>query len=255
MRVLTWNVNARTTRRAEQAEFVVSRTPDVVSLQEVPDSTLEAWRSDLERGGLGHSLASVCDEPRRRGRGLLLAARHPLRLVERHAHVLLSATLADPRREVDVHAVQIPNGSDNGVGKVEGFEAVHSRLAGAPQRLRILLGDLNSPRAEHADGTVITWGQNPSGSLIARRGSRWDAAERSVLTGLREHGMVDVFRDLHGYAVEEKSWLWRNRGAVGGYRLDHIIASAELTPVAVRYLHEPRDAGLSDHSALEALFR
>ena len=67
-----------------------------MSLQEVPDSILGAWRGDLERVGVGHGLASVCDQLRPRGLGLPLAARHPLRLVERHAHFLLSATPVDP---------------------------------------------------------------------------------------------------------------------------------------------------------------
>ena len=33
-----------------------------------------------------------------------------------------------------------------------------------------------------------------------------------------------------------------------GWRLDHVIASAELEPVACEYVHDWRDQGLSDHS-------
>ena len=63
-----------------------------------------------------------------------------------------------------------------------------------------------------------------------------------------------MFRALHGFGVVEKSWLWRNRGAEGGFRLDHIVASTALSPRGARYLHGPRDEGLSDHSAMEADF-
>jgi endonuclease/exonuclease/phosphatase family metal-dependent hydrolase len=41
----------------------------------------------------------------------------------------------------------------------------------------------------------------------------------------------------------------------GGWRLDHVFASAELEPAAATYHHAWRDGGLSDHSALEVDLR
>jgi exonuclease III len=83
-------------------------------------------------------------------------------------------------------------------------------------------------------------------SAVSLRGAWTD-------TGLRDLGYRDVFRALHGYARSEPSWTWRRRaGHDGGWRLDHLFASAELRPVSCRYHHAWRDAGLSDHSALEA---
>jgi endonuclease/exonuclease/phosphatase family metal-dependent hydrolase len=38
-------------------------------------------------------------------------------------------------------------------------------------------------------------------------------------------------------------------------RLDHVFCSSDLEPVACAYHHGWRDAGLSDHSALEADLR
>jgi len=38
----------------------------------------------------------------------------------------------------------------------------------------------------------------------------------------------------------------------GGYRLDHVLVSPELRPVACEYAHAWRQAGLSDHSGLLA---
>ena len=38
------------------------------------------------------------------------------------------------------------------------------------------------------------------------------------------------------------------------HRLDHVLASAGLGPVACDYVHGWREAGLSDHSAIEATF-
>ena len=60
---------------------------------------------------------------------------------------------------------------------------------------------------------------------------------------------ADAFRAIHGYGRKEPSWVFRHGG---GWRLDHLFASAELPVLAARYHHDWRDAGLSDHSALEA---
>ena len=57
---------------------------------------------------------------------------------------------------------------------------------------------------------------------------------------------------MHGYMRKEPSWVFKHGG---GWRLDHLFTSAELEPVAARYHHAWRDAGLSDHSALEADLR
>ena len=37
-----------------------------------------------------------------------------------------------------------------------------------------------------------------------------------------------------------------------GWRLDHIIVSPKIEPVACEYRHEWREDGLSDHSGLQA---
>jgi exonuclease III len=71
--------------------------------------------------------------------------------------------------------------------------------------------------------------------------------------GLRELGYRDAFRALHGYAHRAPSWTWRQvAGHRGGWRLDHLFVSEQLRPGACTHHHEWRDAGLSDHSALEA---
>ena len=54
---------------------------------------------------------------------------------------------------------------------------------------------------------------------------------------------------MHGYGRKEISWAWP-RG--GGYRLDHVIGSPDVEPVACDYLHDWRLSGLSDHSGLIA---
>ncbi len=91
------------------------------------------------------------------------------------------------------------------------------------------------------------------GRLRPERGERWDTAELGVVPGLRDLGFADAFRVLHGYESREPSWTFhRIAGHGGGWRLDHLFASSELTVTAAAYRHEWRRADLSDHSALEA---
>ena len=72
----------------------------------------------------------------------------------------------------------------------------------------------------------------------------------TLIKGLEPHGFRDGFRDLHGLEVRELSWEWPRWG--GGYRLDHLIASSEVSVGELSYLHDWRRAGLSDHSPLFA---
>ena len=81
---------------------------------------------------------------------------------------------------------------------------------------------------------------------------RWDRAEKLLVEDLRSHGFVDVFRALHGYGAREATWVYPRGG--GGYRLDHVLVR-DLEPVAARYRHDWREAGLSDHSGLEVELR
>jgi len=104
--------------------------------------------------------------------------------------------------------------------------------------------------------------ENPVGTSFARdsrgrlreeRAGLWDESELGVVPGLRDLGFADAFRALNGYAERSPSWTFRRiSGHGGGWRLDHVFCSAELDPAACAYHHGWRDAGLSDHSALEA---
>ena len=134
--------------------------------------------------------------------------------------------------------------------KVRTHETLHAHLAAGPGP-RALCGDLNTPRREHPDGRVWTFARTNRGKLRPERGERWDQAELALIKGLEPHGFRDAFRDLHGYERRELSWQWQQWG--GGYRLDHLIVSAEVAVEKFEYLHDWRqEEGLSDHSALLA---
>jgi exodeoxyribonuclease III len=260
VRVITWNVNRRVTRLAEQATALAEREPDVVALQEVSTRTAPMWAAALARIGLPHSRCSLsgADPGRlpasRRRTGVLLAARTPLADAGPPLEVPWPETALAARVDgVRVDTIHVPNAA-NGWVKPRTLAAIRAgaRVKGEGGR-RIICGDLNTPRREHPDGTVVSFASDSRERLRPERGEEWDQAELGVVPGLRDLGYADAFRALHGYAQREPSWTFRRiAGHSGGWRLDHLFATTDLHPVAACYHHAWREADLSDHSALEA---
>jgi exodeoxyribonuclease III len=263
LRLITWNVARRTSRLVEQATALATRECDVVALQEVTRRSLPLWRSAFELMGLVHVRASLdhADRVRTpagpRATGVVLASRTPLGDVHEPIAMPWPETALGVVAEtgcgpVEIYCVHVPNAA-NGVVKVDSLSAIRRCLAAAAPARRILCGDLNTPRRELPDGRVLSFARDSRGRLRPERGPDWDAAELSVVPGLRDLGYSDVFRSLNGYASSEPSWTWRRiAGHAGGWRLDHVFASSHLRPLACRYHHAWRENDLSDHSALEA---
>jgi exonuclease III len=256
VRLITWNVNRRIEQLAEQAAALAGRTPDVVALQEVTARSWPLWREALAVIGLPAVVCSLegadpAREPAgRRRTGVLIAARS-LAVADPLPVPWPETAMAAAVGGVAVHAVHVPNAA-NGWIKPHTLQAVRRGLA-AGGGARVLCGDLNTPRRELPDGTVISFARDSKARLRPERGEPWDTAELGVVPGLRDLGFADAFRAVHGYERREPSWTFgRIAGHGGGWRLDHLFASAELAVTAAVYHHGWRDAGLSDHSALEA---
>ena len=253
MLIVSWNLAGRVTRMGEQARLLLGLGADVVCLQELTPRTLPDWRLRLEEEGY-ESLAAPEPAGSRR-LSVLTAAKGPLTAVgvpglpwpER----VLAVRLSDGAEIVNVHSPTSPKPQ---LAKVRTHEALFEHLAvEAPGRLRVLCGDLNTPRKEHPDGTVWTFARDRYGRLRRDRGERWDRAELSLIRGLEDYGFRDAYRALHGYGRTELSWEWRRWR--GGYRLDHLLFSGPWQVADCRYVHAFRVAGLSDHSALLADLR
>lgn len=255
MKLLTWNVAGRTGLLREQIAAVERREADLVALQEVRPSTVVRWAEALAAGGLGHALDSSAALGRRRLFNLTASRWELTELPAIGApqpERVLSAVSESPFGQVELHNAHVPPAQSQGLTKVETCEALYERLArpSVGDRHRILCGDLNTPRLENESGEVETFASNHP-----EVEERWDAAERSLLIGLAEWDLTDAFRDLNGYDRRDVSWVFHTRSRrKAAHRLDHVLASASLRPIACDYLHEWREAGLSDHSAMEAIF-
>lgn len=241
-----------------------------MALQEVTVATAPVLRAALEGGGLPHVRTTINSTTAAKGPrayGLLIASTYPLAdhvqpLASPWPEKVLSTAVGWSKGPVEVHTVHVPPGSSNGWVKVTVLEALFQGLAVHSEQPPILCGDFNAPRCELRSGELVTWAQTIDGASAPRlrtriRGGpaiRWDAAERNVLCGLRPFGMHDVYRALHGYEAEAASWVLVRHGRQVGRRFDHVFASDHLRPVGCGYLEEWRQAGLSDHAAIEAEF-
>jgi len=265
MRLLLWNVAGRVKRLDAQGSAVGDIAPDVLALTEVTVGTLSRWRDLLRDQGFAHVCsgfdvapdATLLRGPRRYGQ--LLAARCPLVALPPDPTMtwperLLSTEVQHADGTAVIHVAHVPPGSSNGWIKIEVLEGILRRVSQPSTCPQVLCGDFNAPQAELADGTVITWGQKLDGRP-GRRGPRWDTGERNVIAGQAVHGLIDAFRDVHGYERQEFSWYLRRGGLdTRGSRFDHVFASHALRPTTARYLHDLRTTGLSDHSAMEVVF-
>jgi exonuclease III len=242
LKLLSWNVAGRVGVLPEQIAAVARQEPDLVCLQEVRPTTRDRWADALAEAGLGHALDSG---QFRNGRRLinLTASRWDLRHLPAvgapEPERVLSTMVELPSGLLELHNVHVPPAKAGGAIKAATCDALYERLARPSDHHRILCGDFNTPKLETATGDVITFME----------------AERLIICGLAEWDLIDVFRELNGYDRRDVSWIFNTRSQRrSGHRLDHVLASSSLNPTYCDYQHGWRDAGMSDHSAMEALF-
>ncbi len=255
VRLISWNVAGRVAKLPRQAERLTDRAPHIVALQEITATTLPLWRSEVESRGYNVLASLDLAEERNllEGRRLsvILASKWAMRTLPPAEFSIpwmeriISAVVEPPWGEIECHNVHLPAGVSHGYIKVETFEGIYQRLSRPAERPRILCGDFNSPQTEREDGATVPFGSN---------NPRWSAAELSVIRGLADHDLQDVYRKLHGYRKQEQSWVMKRKDKYHGRRFDHVFASSDLRAASCRYLHDLREEGLSDHSPIEVTF-
>jgi len=114
------------------------------------------------------------------------------------------------------------------------ISAVTHALAARGSRRAVLVGDLNILEPAHRPRRheFLDW-------------------EYAFYDGLRAAGWEDAYRLVHPERMEY-SWFGPDDD---GYRFDHVFVTQELAEnmEACGYLHETRELGLTDHSAMSIL--
>jgi exonuclease III len=226
MRLLAWNIRqGGGTRLAAIAAALARHEADVLVISEYRggDSGLRL-RSALAALGYRHISAAA---PPPGGNGVLIAARLPL--IE---EPLFSADLPEPYRLVAVEirgvllcGVYMPNLAK----KVPYWQRLIDGLADHAGRAALAVGDFNTCRAYLDEAGAID-------------------ASAHFMDKIEAIGFRDLWRQRNP-ETREFSW-YSTRG--NGFRIDHAFLSAALAARAgaIRYSHDERLAGLSDHSPL-----
>ena len=264
MRLISWNIAGRVKNNKKQVEALLSREPSIVCLQEVRKKSLETILSEFQKAGFKYFQDSVLiAEKHNRVKGNMVVSQYPFTHLSDYistprAESIISLEIKTPFAIIKIHNTHIPNGSSYGWIKIETFESIFKKLSSEEDNLRILCGDFNTPQAELPNGETVTWGQRISKQnevILKRNRLRWHQGELSVIKGLADYNLQDVFRQLHGYDCEGFSFVVHRKGEiVSKRRFDHVFASQELHPQACKYLHNFQERNLSDHSPIEVLF-
>jgi exonuclease III len=226
IRVLAWNIRqGGGIRLPAIAEAILRHEPDILVISEYRGGAAAA-RLGAALSEIGYRYMTEAVPPPNR-LGVLVAARRPFR-----AEALLNPELPEPYRLIDVAfdnfrlcGAYMPNL----LKKVPYWEALIGALVADATGRALAIGDFNTCRAYVDEPGAID-------------------ATAYFLDRIDEIGFCDLWRRRYPDG-REYSW-YSTRG--NGFRIDHAFLSPALAAQAgpVRYSHEERLAGLSDHSPL-----
>src|SRR6516165_11227521 len=226
MRLFAWNIRQGGGSRLPRiAEALKRHDADIVVLSEYRGGT-SALRLCAALHALGYRYASALLPPPSRN-GVLVAARCPFR-----EYGALEMGLPEPYRMVSVNfamfrliGIYMPYL----LAKVPYWEALIAALSARSATRALAVGDFNTCRPYLDEAGAI----DPTAHYMDR---------------IAEIGFCDLWRRRNP-SLREYSWF-SIRG--NGFRIDHAFLSPGLVDCAgaVRYSHEERLTGISDHSPL-----
>jgi exodeoxyribonuclease-3 len=224
MKLVAWNVNSLKVRLPQLLDFLATRQPDVVCLQETKLEDPNFPRAELEAAGY-----QVAFSGQKTYNGVALLAKAPLAEVQigipgldDEQKRVIAATVGDVR----VVCVYIPNGqsvdSDKYQYKLKWLAALTAWLREelARQPKLALLGDYNIAPEDRDVHDPVAWKDQVLCS----------EPERAAFRKLLELGLTDSFRL---FEQPEKSFTWWDYRMMGfrrnhGLRIDHILLSEAL---------------------------
>jgi exodeoxyribonuclease-3 len=253
VKIVTWNVNSIRARLERLLEFLKTRSPDVLCLQELKCTDDQFPHAEI--GALGYQ-AAVFGQKTYNGVAIITRTAEAVTDVAKNmgddddeARVI-AATI----RGIRVVGLYAPNGQALGAPqftyKLEWYARLSRWLSRVPRPL-LVCGDFNVAPAEIDTWNVALW----TGVTLA------SPKEREALAALlQQNALVDLVRAKRGDEPGFYTWWDYRAGAFKknqGLRIDHHLVSADLvarcTNVSVD--REARDGkGASDHAPVIAEF-
>jgi len=226
MRLLAWNIRqGGGSRLARIAEALARHEADILVFSEYRGGE-SAMRLLGVLNTLGYAYVTALAPPPRFN-GVLIAARCPF--LEHHG---MGGGLPEPYRLVSVEfaafrlvGIYMPNL----LAKIPYWEALITALKGTAGEHALAVGDFNTCRPYLDEAGAID-------------------KTAHYMDRIAEIGFCDLWRRRYP-AVRDYSWF-STKG--NGFRIDHAFLSHGLAARAgtIRYSHEERLAGISDHSPL-----
>ena len=226
LRLLAWNIrHGGGVRLPAIGQALARHEADILVISEYRGGD-SANRLRAALAGLGYRHQTGLAPPPGKN-GVLIAARHPFR-----EHGAVNSALPEPYRMVRVEAaglqlcgIYMPNL----LAKVPYWEALIAALAAEAGGAALAIGDFNTCRAYVDEPGAID-------------------ATAHFMDKVEAIGFCDLWRRRYPEG-REFSW-YSTRG--NGFRIDHAFLSPAIAAQAggVRYSHDERVAGLSDHSPL-----
>ncbi len=241
--ILCWNVGNPSIERArKQAKWLCNRPEDIFVLTEVKNS--EGCMLLERHFKFFLDCEVMFQKPDANEYGVMIISRMPFVASDFSDKIsylrprVASVRLAQPESELEIIGLYVPTGGFRGE-KAERKRAFIREVVAALDATpltsgKILCGDLNILEPNH----VPTYPNYRDWEYLYFK--------------LQDRGLIDAFRQFHP-EDEEYSWVGHSHD---GYRFDHSFVSPDLLPKLkdCRYLHETRELGLSDHSALVTEF-
>ncbi len=244
MRIATWNVNSVGARLPRLLEWLESRAPDVVALQETK-CTDEAF-PHLPLLGLGYEVVHSGDG---RWNGVAVLSKVGLadesRTLAGHPEPRLASAQCGP---LHVTSVYVPNGraldDPHYAYKLDWFASLRERLdAFSPETPLVVMGDFN---VALTDDDVWDASRFAGSTHVT-------PAERSAMHALLDWGLVDVVP--RPGKNDRPFTYWDYRAGMfhkdNGMRIDYVLATPSVRVVDAFVDREARKGqGASDHAPI-----